>query len=292
MTAPLITLAKSEQIHLKDHPQFTEAWLEDLIVEDPSLLGLGDLAVVARQRTQPKAGRLDLLLEDAGGDRRYEVELMLGKTDESHVVRVIEYWDAERRRYPGYDHVAVLVAEDITSRFLNVLTLFAGSIPLVGLQLTALKVEDKLALHFVRVIDQTQLRQDDTSDAKLSGADRSYWEGKGAKATLPMVDKLLDWINEIASTDYKLNFNKGYIGLSDGFRSTNFIVFHPRKNYLGFGIALDDIDSWASRSDEVGILATPKKRKLRLDLQPKEIDKQEIFLKELIFAAVNRVEGA
>ena len=30
-----------------------------------------------------------------------------------------EYWDIERRRYPQYDHCAVLIAEDITSRFLN-----------------------------------------------------------------------------------------------------------------------------------------------------------------------------
>ena len=68
----------------------------------PALLNLGDLVVKDKERRQPHAGRLDLLLQDADTDRRYEVELQLGRTDESHVVRTIEYWDIERRRYPQY----------------------------------------------------------------------------------------------------------------------------------------------------------------------------------------------
>jgi len=31
---------------------------------------------------------------------RYHVELQLGATDESHIIRTIEYWDTERRRWP------------------------------------------------------------------------------------------------------------------------------------------------------------------------------------------------
>jgi len=34
------------------------------------------------------------------------VELMLGSVAPSHIIRCIEYWDIERRRYPGYDHIA------------------------------------------------------------------------------------------------------------------------------------------------------------------------------------------
>ena len=70
----------------------------------------------------------DLLLQDADSNRRYEVEVQLGATDESHIIRTIEYWDIERRRYPQYEHTAVIVAEDITSRFLNIISLFNGMI--------------------------------------------------------------------------------------------------------------------------------------------------------------------
>ena len=30
----------------------------------------------------------------------YEVEVMLGETDPSHIIRCIEYWDIEKRKYP------------------------------------------------------------------------------------------------------------------------------------------------------------------------------------------------
>lgn len=96
---PPLKYAKPERISLKDHPDFNERWLQDRIGEDPSLLGLGDLVLKDRERIQPHAGRLDLLLQDAESNKRYEVEIQLGKTDEAHVIRAIEYWDIERKRY-------------------------------------------------------------------------------------------------------------------------------------------------------------------------------------------------
>src|SRR5689334_3511819 len=98
-------LAKSTVVNLRS-AGINEAYLEKLIKDDPSILGLGDVFVVQSQRKQDKAGRLDLLLQEASEDDpgRYVVELMLGSVDESHLIRTIEYWDIERRRYPAYDH--------------------------------------------------------------------------------------------------------------------------------------------------------------------------------------------
>jgi hypothetical protein len=86
----------------------------------PAAADLSKTSVIDRQRRQEKAGRLDLLLEDEAGEKRYEVELMLGTTDESHMIRTIEYWDIERRKWPGYEHCTVLIAENVGARFLNV----------------------------------------------------------------------------------------------------------------------------------------------------------------------------
>jgi hypothetical protein len=98
--------------YVKAEPIFLKVWLHDQISKDPSILGLSDLTVIQRERVQVGAGRLDMLLTDADADStlRYEVEIMLGPTDPSHIIRTIEYCDIERRRYPAYDHVAVLVA--------------------------------------------------------------------------------------------------------------------------------------------------------------------------------------
>lgn len=95
---------KPERIWLKHHPEYTEKWVQDLIADDPSILGLGDLVLRDKERTQPRAGRLDLLLQVPDTQRRYEVELQLGATDETHIIRTIEYWDIERKRYPQYEH--------------------------------------------------------------------------------------------------------------------------------------------------------------------------------------------
>lgn len=131
---------KPQRIWLKNHPEFTERWVQERIAEDPGLLGLGDLVVKDKERVHAQAGRLDMLLQDAETNRRFEVELQLGKTDESHIVRTVEYWDIERRRYPQYDHTAVIVAEEITSRFLNVIALFNGAIPLTAIQMQAFQM--------------------------------------------------------------------------------------------------------------------------------------------------------
>ena len=83
---------------------------------------MSELGIKDKERIQPSGGRLDLLLQDVESLKRYEMEIQLGKTDESHIIRTIEYWDIERKRYPQYEHCAVIVAEDITARFLNVIS--------------------------------------------------------------------------------------------------------------------------------------------------------------------------
>jgi len=211
-----LTFRRHESVTLKNLPDFNEQWLQTQIAEDPTILGLGDLVLIQRERRQERAGRLDLLLADLEENRRYEVELMLGSTDESHIVRTIEYWDIERRRYPGYEHIAVLAAEEVTTRFLNVLSLMAGTIPLVVIQLNAIQVDSDLLLSFVRVLDQRSLRRDDEADTKLVSVDRTYWMDKSNASILALADDLLSLINETAEPKQHLN----YMRLSIAIRPT------------------------------------------------------------------------
>ena len=132
MTTPELTLPR--YVSLKNHPTLNERWLQDRLDEHPELLGLGDVVVRDLERRQPSGGRLDLLLEDIEQRTRYEVEIQLGAVDESHIIRTIEYWDIEQRRYPQYRHVAVIVAEDVTSRFLNVISLLNPNPPMDGVR--------------------------------------------------------------------------------------------------------------------------------------------------------------
>lgn len=88
---------KLERVLLQNHPDLKECWVQARIADDPAILGLGDLILKDKERTQPRAGRLDLLLQERETNRRYEVEVQLGPTDESHIIRTFEYWDIERK---------------------------------------------------------------------------------------------------------------------------------------------------------------------------------------------------
>lgn len=53
-----------EEISLLNNPDINEAVIQQKIAENPSILGLGDLVLRDKERPQPRAGRLDLLLQD------------------------------------------------------------------------------------------------------------------------------------------------------------------------------------------------------------------------------------
>jgi len=205
---------KLEPISLKRSPTHTERWVQDRIAEDPTILGLGDLILKDKERPQANAGRLDLLLQDPETLKRYEVEIQLGSTDESHIIRTIEYWDIERKRYPQYEHAAVIVAEEITARFLNVIQLFNGAIPLIALKMTAYKIGEDHALTFVKVLDEMRYGLVDEDEPVAEPVDRAYWEARSSKKMLSFTDALLKLVQEI-EPDATLRYNKYYVGRSD-----------------------------------------------------------------------------
>ena len=245
MTTPISTsnFAPIKTISLKSHPEISEAWVQQVLFENPTLLGLGS-SVKSRdkERRQNAGGRLDLLLEDEDSDVRYEVEIQLGATDETHIIRTIEYWDIERKRFPGCDHVAVIVAEEITSRFFNVISLFNSAIPLIAIKMTAIENPDgSIGLLFTKVLDlapSAQLEEDEPSEQ----TDRSYWEKQSSKKVLQIIDHVLGLIQRF-EPKAQLSYNKFYLGIWVNGRANNFVVFRPRKNYFILDVKLDRNDN-------------------------------------------------
>lgn len=285
-----LQMNRAELLSLKSHPHFSEKWLQDCICEDPSILGLGDVDVVAVEKSLPRSGRLDLLLHDEQLNRRYEVELMLGKTDPSHIIRCIEYWDIERRRYPAYEHVAVLVAEDITSRFLNVMALLAGSIPLIAIRLSALKVGDQIVLHFTHVLDQMQLRSDDAyelgerPEAGAAKADRSWWEAKVGSATLTICDQILQMVEEASGQPHSMTYRKKLITFVPDDGGSRRIWCVPRKTKVALGVYVPDPDVWRERFEELGVEAVARRgnKAILVRMFPGEFEAQKAEVRELI----------
>ena len=241
---------KFETVSLKNRPDYNENWVQQQIVNDPSILGLGSLSVIKSEKIQQSGGRVDVLLQDEG-TTRYVVELQLGKVDESHIIRTIEYWDNERKRNKTYNHVAVIIAEDITNRFFNVISLFNGSIPIIAIQLKAVKHNNDWGLVFTTVLDA--IFPDDDGEEIGELTDRPYWENLGTKVTVKMADKLLAYINGFLNGDeFSLKYNKFYIGLAtrNGV-AKNFASFVPKKAWIQLRVKLkkaDDIDVIVEKS--------------------------------------------
>lgn len=246
------TYAKFKQVLIKNHPEFNERWVQDRIAEDPSVLGLGDIVLKDKERIQPRAGRLDLLFQEIDNNHRYEVEVQLGDTDESHLVRTLEYWDIERKRYPQYEHTAVIIAENITARFLNVISLFNGMIPLVAIQMSALELDGKIGLVFTKVLDQVKLGLVDEDEEVQESTDRSYWITRGTKKTISMCDDLLAMVNQYDS-DLEMKYNKFYIGLAKNGQPFNFVVFRPKKNFVRLEPRLPKSVSTQDKLEEAGL---------------------------------------
>lgn len=282
-----LSYQKPERISLKAHQRLDENWVQERIAEDPSILGLGELVLKDKERMQPHAGRLDILLQDPESSHRYEVEVQLGETDESHIVRTIEYWDIEKKRYPQYDHTAVIVAENITGRFLNVISLFNGFIPLVAIQMSAIKVGSSLSLVFTKVLDQVALGLVGEDEEVREVADRNYWEQRGTKETLAMADELLAMIHSF-DPEVELKYNKFYIGLARHDQPDNFAIFRPQKNALRFEIRLPRSEETEAAITDHGIdLMEYDTRwgKYRLRLAKGDVKRQAEFLSELLHRA-------
>ncbi|MCH9054102.1 MAG: hypothetical protein IIA72_24155 [Proteobacteria bacterium] len=286
---------KPERLPLKNHPEFNEKWVQNLIADDPSILGLGDLVLRDVERIQPRAGRLDLLLQDLDTQRRYEVEIQLGPTDEAHIIRTIEYWDIEKKRYPQYDHCAVLVAEDITSRFLNVISLFNGTMPLIAIQMQALKVGDYMTLVFTKVMDEfSRGLVDEDEDAEAAPTDRAYWEKRATKATMALADEMLELLRGFDPT-LNLKYNKFYIGLEKDGQPYNFVLFKPKKNRLNFELKLPHTDDLDAKIDEADLDTLEYNKRwglYRLRLTKDDIKSKSDVLKDLSQLAYERRASA
>ena len=190
-------------------------------------------------------------------ESRYEVEIQLGATDPSHIIRTIEYWDTEKKRYPQYDHCAVIVAEEITGRFMNVINLFNGAIPLIALQMTAYKVGDEISLTFTKVIDKITPGTDEEDEYEIT--DRPYWENHSTKKMLKTVDDIFADLAEYV-TGYELKYNKFYIGISKDGVAKNFISFKPKKSFLYLIFKANEDKQLSDKLEEAGLDITYESR--------------------------------
>lgn len=256
---------------------FDEYWLQDQIFENPACLRLGELEAIMRERPQSSSGRLDILLKNPEDDSMYEVEVMLGETDETHIIRTIEYWDNEKRKWPQRQHFAVLVAEHVNRRFFNVIHLLSHSIPIIAVQVSMLTVNGRRSLHFAPILD-TYEEIDDGTSLDDRNYNREYWT-KRAKWTLDTADSLLGITSEVFGSS-ALNYVKHYVAITvSGY---NYMWLHKRslnKSLLGFRMSQPLQDEVAALLDAKNITYVRKPNKFLITVDKEMIERNaELFV--------------
>ncbi len=261
---------------------FDERWLQDRVNEDPSLLGLGDLVVITREHTQPTGGRIDFLMYDPEEEARYEIEVMLGRLDETHIIRTLEYWDIERKRFPSLQHRAVIVAEEITNRFFNIISLLNQAVPLIAIQLSAFELDGKIVLHFTTVLDLPEPESDEQGLGSEK-VDRLYWEKRSNPVSLRIVDRLLSMIPSTSGAA-RVTYNKYHIAV--GTTGQNFLWLHPRKNasHVHMHLKLDGAAraTLLEKLEAAGIYSGARGKEIKVRLSANELSDQEPLVKEVL----------
>lgn len=185
-----------------------EHWLQDVIYENPEKLGLGNLVTLRKEKSQSNGGRLDILLKDPVDNTMYEIEVMLGDTDPSHIIRSIEYWDNEKRRYPQRQHFAVLIAESFERRYFNVIQLLSLTVPMIAIQADLLEVGDEKILNFTKILD-VYVEQEEEEEVKQ--VTETTWSEK-AEWTLQTAKKHLEVLLE-KDNNIELKYTQSYISI-------------------------------------------------------------------------------
>jgi hypothetical protein len=256
-----------------------EYWLQKQIYENPACLGLGELDALDKERRQGSGGRLDILLKDPEDDAMYEVEVMLGETDETHIIRTIEYWDNEKRRWPQRKHFAVLVAEHINRRFFNVIHLLSHSIPIIAIQASLLQVSGQRFLSFTKVLD-TYEEVDDGTSIETQTYNREAWNKK-ASWTLETADALFEIAKEVIP-DVALSYVKHYVAIVG---KKNYVWLHKRssgKSLVGFRISDIHWEKVAGLLDGANIVPNRRKSSFLIVLDQQLIKTHRDVLRQIL----------
>jgi hypothetical protein len=279
---------ETQPLYLKTTPQISEKTIQDLIVNNASILGIGDYYALDRERIQFRGGRLDILLKSfEESNKRICTEIQLGVLDESHLVRAWGYYLSEKQKYPQYDVSAVLVCEEISDRMLPVVRDLFSNKPLTILLMKAFSHGNNWGLHFIKYFDGVPLGLDEEDEEVYEKADRKYWTDKKGNA-IGIVDDMLKLIQKVAP-DYNLNYLKGYIGLTNQVGVNNFVRFIPNNKDITVCFKLDETETSQSIIDSgTFTFIQYKKKSYRIKINKSKIEENKEKLIELINLAYNQ----
>lgn len=243
----------SEILNLKKDAHFNESWLENTIFEHPEILRLGNIKIIARQKRQKDGiARVDLIAQ-SDSNEVFVIELMLGLPDSSHIVRTLEYWLREKRRYATKSEVdvkAVLVAEQICeSRYKDVVGFLCEKMPLIVKEVACVRIDQIVTLHCTTVFDSTDDAQEDPSQPPVS---KETWEQQ-YPFTFEASKFVLEQVH-LAEPTAKLKLNRKTTSISTGNTDEICARLRPASNGHSYvRVWVSDAQTWRDRLKAEGL---------------------------------------
>ena len=90
----------------------------------------------------------------------------------------------------------------------------------------------------------------------------------------------------MAEPPQQLNYNRHYIGLTDGVRARNFVYFRPRKKHVWLAVEVQDPDAWVTRLSDLNIESQVREGELKIMLAPAELKRHREIFAGLLHEAV------
>jgi hypothetical protein len=172
------------------------------------------------------------------------------------------------------------------------MALLAGSIPLIAIQLNALRIGDQVILDFVKVLDQRMLRADDGEGIEGEDADRGTWDERVGPSMMQICDQLLALANEIANPPLELKYKKQHAGICEHGSFFNVVALNPKKSFVACKVRLSNAVERVEKAEQAGLEARVRKgNQAILNLKQADMTNHVPLLREIIHQAVQEAQA-
>ncbi len=173
----------------------------------------------------------------------------------------------------------MLVAEEIRSRFFNVIRLLNRAVPLIAIQLSAFQFSDEVVLQFVRVLDTYE---EESGPTELT--DRAYWEKRARPEALATIDAIVALISG-AGSEPKITYNRTHVAV--GTAGYIFGWFFPRKIAthcpVRFKVGSEQRPALMTKLEEAGLEAENRgQASIQMFLKPEQVKEHRALLGEIL----------
>jgi uncharacterized protein with ParB-like and HNH nuclease domain len=143
--------------------------------------------------------------------------------------------------------------------------------------LTKFNYEDDLLINFSN-------RELDDIDSEVK--DRPYWDEKSSKESLEVIDQCLKIINEF-EPKISLNYTQSYVGLTQGLKRQNFVIFVPKQSFIRAEIHVPDSEDWLKKLEAANfkVNSIGSKGRLKFRINQENTKLQNGLLKDLFHAS-------